>query len=232
MRNATRRPDGPALSQEVLRALLDLNRLSRQAVARGTLAENAQALLQYLLTFCRASRGAILCMGHSQQTGKTLQPLALAQMQEEDAHALLASGLTSQEEVSEDWRWLLSSIPLFHTGAMLSLPSAWEEEQALVTHASLPCSASLILGWSTGKRQNPQQELAYRGALLAQIGDALSVTLMHLLLAAYLAPQNLWVAVPHTLSWPSEAGVEMRGEEICVPGSGSGKRVGQIVTDM
>lgn len=122
--------------------------------------------------------------------------------------------------------------PLFQAGTMLSLPLAWEAEHALVTRACFPERAALVLGWSMGAEQNPQQDLAYRGALLAQVSDALSVTLMHLLLAASLAPRNLRVAAPHILSWSSDAGMDREKEAACVPGAESGTGVGKIVTDL
>lgn len=227
--------DGPVLSQEVLRTLLDLTRFARQAVAHGTVEENAQALLHYLLTCCRASRGALLVRSDPPQACHPFQSLALAQMHEEEAHALLASGLASPGErvdASEGHRWLLASIPLFQAGTMLSLPLAWEAEHALATRVCFPESAALVLGWSTEAGQNPQQDLAYRGALLAQVGDALSVILMHLLLAASLVPRNLRVAAPHILSWPSDAGMDKGKAAACVPDAKAGTRARKIVTNL
>lgn len=197
------RYDDRMIAQDALRALLTLTRFSRQTITREGRQEQPQELLRYLLEVCRASRGAILLMERPQPAREMCRPLALAQVREEEAHALLAADHASAiktNHTSEDFSWLLSSIPLFPVGTALSGSPVREATRVLIPPTPLPCSAWLILGWSTETRRHLQHELAYRGALLAQLGDALSVAIMHLLLANSLIQRPQDPLQHHTIS--------------------------------
>jgi hypothetical protein len=125
--------------------------------------------------------------------------LALARMQAEEVSALLACGPGEKEpasQVSAEVHWLLVRLPLFQAEMGEALAPAWSAATASTRSGLLPTSVSLIVGWSPEIGQQPEQALAARGALIAQLGDTLSVVIMHLLLMDALLQRQAFVTAP------------------------------------
>lgn len=196
MRDTTRRGKDPKHSQEMLQVLLDLTRFSRQATVSEALETKALELLHYLLARCQASRGAIVLLDPPQQVKISFRPLALEHIQEAEIRALLTPGGAFPAQLSQvpgETHWLLLRLPLFQADLTMAFTPICQSAE-ISTH--LPGSAFLILGWTTKKSQKHQPMLAHRSALVAQIGDALSAILMHLVLVDYLARHQMLVKVP------------------------------------
>lgn len=200
-----------APSQQLLRALLDLTRLSRQTEARDTLEGKTQALLHYLLACCQASRGALVLMDSPRHTGGAARILALARMQAEEVRALLACGSGEKEpanQVSAELHWLLVRLPLFQAEMVEALAPARPAATASPLAGLLPTSVSLIVGWSPEIGQQPELALAARGTLIAQLGDTLSVVIMHLLLMDALLQRQAFVTAPVQAHASADTGEE------------------------
>jgi|GEM_PF-6625765 hypothetical protein len=196
MRETTRRGEDPKHSQEMLSVLLDLTRFSRQTVTSEALEGRALALLRYLLAWCRASRGAIVLLDPPQQAKTSFRPLALEHIREAEIRALLTSGGAFPSQLSQvpgEEHWLLLRLPLFQADLTMAFTPICQSAEI---STPLPGSAFLILGWTTKKSQKHQPTLAHRSALVAQIGDALSAILMHLVLVDHLAQHQILVKVP------------------------------------
>ncbi|HEU5384058.1 MAG TPA: hypothetical protein VFV38_52355 [Ktedonobacteraceae bacterium] len=200
MRDTTRHGDDPKHSQEMVSVLLDLTRFSRQAITSEALEGRALALLRYLLAWCQASRGAIVLLDPPQQVKTSFRPLALEHIQEAEIRALLTPTGAFPPPLpqgSGEAHWLLLRLPLFQVDlAMAFTPIC----QSAEISTPLPGSAFLVLGWPTKRSQKDQPILARRSALIAQIGDALSAVLMHMVLADYLTQHQMLVRAPESLA--------------------------------
>jgi GAF domain-containing protein len=200
MRDTTRRGKDPKHSQEMLQVLLDLTRFSRQATASEALETKALELLHYLLARCQASRGAIVLLDPLQQVKISFRPLALEHIQEAEIRALLTPEGAFPAQLSQvpgETHWLLLRLPLFQADLTMAFTPICQSAEI---STPLPGSAFLVLGWTTKRSQKDQPILARRSALIAQIGDALSAVLMHMVLADYLTQHQMLVRAPESLT--------------------------------
>src|SRR5438067_3379272 len=159
---------GEPLASEITAALIDLAALTRRVAcaAHAHLDAISHEMLEYVLALCKAQRGAVLLAeGHdsSQTHGESAQPtsdhakalrvLALHNIHEEDAHAILRVVPPANAHIhsAEMTCWITYGLSLTEiagdSGSALDVPLAAsshiEEEQ----------NALLVLGWSNDSNE-------------------------------------------------------------------------------
>lgn len=175
------------LASEITAALIDLAALTRRAVRATPALIDAisQEVLQRVLALCKARRGAVLLSdGHNSSRthgdsaqptsdhAKTVRALALHDIQEEDAHALLRVVPPAHARIHsvEMTCWITYDLPLNEVagdnGSALDVPlgasSDVEEGQ----------NALLVLGWSNESDEECASMIARCQALLPLVADA------------------------------------------------------------
>ena len=178
---------GEPLASEITNALIDLAALTRRAAGADHAHPDAisHEMLQCVLALCKAQRGAVLlAQGHdsSQTHGESAQPtsdhakalrvLALRNIHEEDAHAILRVVPPANAHIhsAEMTCWITYGLSLTEiagdSGSALDVPLAAsshiEEEQ----------NALLVLGWSNDSNEACASMIARCQTLLPLVADA------------------------------------------------------------
>jgi signal transduction histidine kinase len=179
------------LASEITAALIDLAALTRRAAcaAHAHLEAIYDEVLERVLALCKAQRGAVLLSeGHdsSQMHGDSAQPtsdhaktvrtLALHNIHEEDAHALLRVVPPAHAHIhsSEMTCWITYGLSLNEvageSGGALDVPSG-------ASHVEEGRNALLVLGWSNESDEARASMIARCKTLLPLVADAIGAVL-------------------------------------------------------
>src|SRR5947209_7059938 len=183
---------GELLASEITAALIDLAALTRRAAcaAHAHLDAISLEMLERVLALCRAQRGAVLLSeGHdsSRTHGESAQPtsdhakalraLALHNIHEEDAHALLHVIPPAHVHIhsAEMTCWITYGLSLNEVagdnGSALDVPSGAS------SHVEEGQNALLVLGWSNESDEACASMLARCQALLPLVADAIGAVI-------------------------------------------------------
>ncbi len=191
--------DSPFAS-EVMEALRDLARLAQQAGSRDADAPDvvADRLLERLILLCTAQRGLLILTTDGQRAAEqrslstasnntALRILALHNMREEEAHALLAvfpEGDASAQTVLSEPCWIMGRLPL--SAPFVRQQGGFTDDQHTAEqpaiHLTQHFQAWLMLGWS-----GPEGEASVEKGrhLLSRVTDAAGAVIANLLLAEH-----------------------------------------------
>jgi len=178
---------GEPLASEITAALIDLAALTRRAAcaAHAHLDAISHEMLEYVLALCKAQRGAVLLAGghDSPQThGESAQPtsdhakasraLALHNIHEEDAHALLRVIPPAHTHIhsAEITCWITYGLSLNEVAG--DSGSALDVPLGASSHVEGGQNALLVLGWSNESDEACASMIARCQTVLPLVADA------------------------------------------------------------
>ena len=200
-------------ASEIAAVLRELARLSQRAGAPevDTRVGNtvAATMLEHLLALFAAQRGAILLAMQQDAVPEqhtflaplqtqAMRPLALHELREEEAYALLPAFASPGTQGSEVSCWLVDRLALGEFAAEPELAHAprpaLSRDESSPTQASQPLQALLVLGWDVLADGTCSSAVERGRTLLPFISDAAGAVIIHLLLAERLQKAELTAA--------------------------------------
>src|SRR6266567_3274319 len=180
------------LASEITAALIDLAALTRRAACAAHAHHDAisHEVLQRVLALCKAQRGAVLLSeGHdsSQMNGesaqptsdhtKTLRALALHNIPEEDAHALLRVVPPAHAHIhsAEMTCWITYGLSLNEVAGENG--NALDVPLGASSHVEEGQNALLVLGWSNESDEACASMIARCQTLLPLVADAIGAVI-------------------------------------------------------